>query len=149
MPRGAKPKAYPTDFVGRIRTLYGEGMTQTEVAAAIGTTAKVVYNVMRRYDIPRRARVKRDQRGPRNSSWRGDNATYAALHYRVTNLRGSPQHCDECGTEEPGTYEWASLTKNYADPYDYRRLCGSCHKRFDGIAKNLGAYAVRKEVARP
>lgn len=144
--RGAKPKVYPAELIGRIRLLYDEGMSQDEVAMAIGMRQQLVSKIMRRAHIPRRPQIKRDQRGSKNTSWRGDNATYAALHYRVTNLRGSPQHCEECGTEEASGYEWASLTKNYADPYDYRRLCRSCHSRFDGMVRNLGAYAVQKEV---
>jgi hypothetical protein len=147
MPRGAKPKIYPSDLVRSVRDLYGQGHSQEEVAVLIGLRQQVVSRLMRRAGIPRRPQIKRDQRGARNSSWKGTAATYAAAHYRVYALRGQPSHCEECGSTDPARrYQWASISKNYADPYDYRRLCASCHSRFDYVIRNLGAYAVRKEL---
>jgi hypothetical protein len=146
MPRGAKPKIYPPDLVELIRDMYRKGATQAEVADALSLTRKVVYNVMRRHDIARRIAAKRNQSGERNASWRGDHARYAAAHCRVYTSRGQRKQCEECGTTDPSIrYQWASLTKNYTDPMDYRRLCESCHSRFDNKVRNLGAYAVRKE----
>lgn len=148
MPR--HPKTYPPALVEAVTELYGQGMTQAEVAAALSITEKVVYGLMRRHDIPRRPRIKRDQHGEKNSSWRGDDATYAACHYRVYKLRGQPQECEECGASDPAKrYEWANLTGAYSDPSDYRRLCASCHRRLDGVVRNFGAYAVRLEVPCP
>ncbi len=42
-------------------------------------------------------------------------------------------------------YEWATLTGRYDDVMDYKRLCASCHKRFDNVVRNLGAHAKRKD----
>lgn len=50
---------------------YGEKMTQTEVAEAMGVTQKVVFNFMRRNNLPARKAAKRCQRGEKNSSWKG------------------------------------------------------------------------------
>ena len=70
--------------------------------------------------------------GERSCHWKGDSAGYTALHYRLRNIRGSPQKCEICGRTEDGLYhEWANLTGNYADIYDYKRMCRSCHRRFD------------------
>lgn len=72
--------------------------------------------------------------GKDNPMWKGDNVGYASLHLRVEKIRGKPQKCEFCGTTDPNkTYEWASMTKNYLDINDYKRLCKSCHNKFDGI----------------
>lgn len=50
---------------------YERNMTQTEVANAMGTTQKVVFNFMRRNNLPSRKAAKRYQKGESNSSWKG------------------------------------------------------------------------------
>jgi hypothetical protein len=132
MPRGAKPKIYPPELVERVRVLYARGLTQREIGAELGVSQKVVYNVMRRHGLRTRVAAKRDQRGPKNGSWKGSKATYAALHKRVEEARGRPALCQRCGEGGPGrTYDWANLTGRYADPADYERMCRSCHRVYD------------------
>lgn len=146
MPRGSRPKVYPEELVSRVRVLYEGGATQHEIAAELGITQKVVWRLMRRHGITARVAAKRDQRGEKNHMWKGDEAGYKAFHYRMTTLRGQPKKCEECGTDDPSLgYEWASISGRFSDPNDYRRLCRSCHKRYDGIYRNLGQYAVRRE----
>ena len=129
---GAKPKEYPQELVDRVRTLYEQGMTMREVSAEVGASVKVLQVLMPRYGIARRPAIKRNQTGPANHSWRGDDACYAALHLRVATVRGKPSLCAACErTDSKARYEWASLTGNYADIYDYVRLCVPCHRRFD------------------
>ena len=72
MPRGSKPKVYDDALVAKVRLLYAAGSTQHEIACAIGLTQKVVFNIMRRHSIPARVAAKRDQFGPRNHAWKGD-----------------------------------------------------------------------------
>ena len=147
MPSGAKPKHYPQEQVERVRALYQDGMTQSEIATELGTTQKVIWKLMLRHDIPRRPQAKRDQRGQKNHMWKGDAAGYAAFHYRMTTLRGQPKKCEECGTDDPEKgYEWASISGDFANPDDYRRLCRSCHHNYDETYRNLGAYAQQKGV---
>lgn len=141
---GSKPKVYPAEFVERVRVLYGEGHTQDEIASMLGVTQKVVWRLMTRHEIPRRPQIKRDQRGARNASWKGDAATYAACHLRVQVARGTPSRCEHCGTTSAKRFEWANLTGRYSDVTDYIRLCISCHHRMDGTVKNLGHYAERR-----
>lgn len=40
------------------------------------------------------------------------------------------------------------MTKNYADPFDYKRMCARCHKAHDGMSKNLrtSAAASRRQT---
>ncbi len=144
MPRGALPKVYAPELVARIASLYVSGLTQAEVAREAGVTQKVVWRVMRRNGVQARVAAKRDQRGERNHMWRGDSAKYAALHLRVETARGKPSLCEDCGTRSATRFEWANLTGNYADVNDYRRLCCSCHHKFDGHARNLGRFAQRR-----
>lgn len=143
MPRGAKPKTYPPELVAQVGALYQSGMTQSEVARALSTSQKIVHSVMRRHGIKARRAAKRDQRGAKNSGWKGDAAGYQAMHIRVETLRGKPSHCETCGTKTAKAFDWANLSGNYQDPWDYKRLCRSCHHRLDGKVRNLR----RKEVA--
>lgn len=146
MARGSKPKIYPAKIVARVAELYANGHTQAEIAAAVGETQKVIWRLMLRSGIPARVAAKRNQRGPANSSWRGGDARYAALHLRVAEARGKPRRCEDCGTTVAKRYEWANLTGKYDDTMDYKRLCASCHKIFDGIVRNLGAHSRRRIV---
>lgn len=143
---GSKPKVYDSGFVERVRALYMAGKTQDEIAVLLGTSQKVVWNMMRRHGIQRRVAAKRFQTGPMNHAWKGDDAKYAALHLRVATVRGTPSLCEHCGTTTAKRFEWASLSKRYNDVNDYVRLCQSCHHKMDGTGRNLGHYAKRKEV---
>ncbi len=133
------PRQYPGEMVAKVRALYDFGHTQEEIAASLLTTQKVIWRLMERHGIKARVAAKRDQRGPRNHSWKGDAAKYAAAHLRVKSIRGTPSRCEQCGTTDARKkYDWASLTHNYTDVNDYKRLCRSCHHVFDGKARNLG-----------
>lgn len=82
--------------------------------------------------------VRESIKGSRHHLWKGSGATYSAFHNRVERARGKPSKCDECGTEEANSFEWANVSGKYDDVFDYRRLCGGCHKRFDKIHLNFG-----------
>jgi hypothetical protein len=139
MPRGAKPKVYDPALVDEVRKLYASGYTQDEIADKLGTTQKVIWNLMRRHNLKARVAAKRDQR---NHMWRGDEAKYAAMHLRVRALRGEPFPCSVCGTTKAKRYQWASLNKNYGDPYDYAAMCQSCHAQYDGVIRNITKAAM-------
>lgn len=132
-----KYTAYPMPEKSVLTELYESGMNQKEVGNKLGVSQKVIFGWFKKLGIKSRMAKKRNQYGKNNSSWKGDNATYAALHYRVERLRGKPKVCSKCETTDATKYEWASLTKNYADPYDYIRLCKSCHATFDRIINNI------------
>jgi len=34
-------------------------------------------------------------------------------------------------------FEWANLTGNYKNPFEYIRVCDSCHKKIDKIINNI------------
>lgn len=125
--------------------LYADGLTQGEIATRLETTQKVIWRLMGRHGITPRVASKRDQRGSKNTGWRGDAAGYKAMHLRVTSARGAPSECEQCKTTTAKRFEWASLSGNYGDVNDYIRLCCSCHHKMDNHVRNLGSYALRKE----
>ena len=64
--------------------------------------------------------------------WKGDKAGYAAMHYRVKRVRGAPKKCEICGKEGGNEkYHWANLTGNFSNTNDYKRMCVSCHRKYD------------------
>jgi hypothetical protein len=69
------------------------------------------------------------------SHWRGDDAGYFALHGRVYQQRGKASEC--VWSCESRYYEWANLTGNYLDIWDYAQMCRRCHKRFDGAIRMM------------
>jgi len=79
----------------------------------------------------------RDMKGKQimdeNPNWKGDNATNnTTFHKRIGGLFGKPCICAICGTtDKDKTYDWACLTGKYEDINDYKRLCRSCHKKYD------------------
>lgn len=118
--------------------LYSNGLTQTEIAGHFGVTQKQVWCWMKRAGLKARVAAKREQRGSANASWRGNAACYAAFHKRVEAARGKPKRCEVCGTEENNKhYDWANLTGNYQDVTDYKRMCRSCHWKFDNKIQNI------------
>lgn len=116
--------------------LYESGHTQKEIASILGSTQKAVYGLFKRMGYKCRKAAKRDQSGERNARWKGDDATYSALHLRVIVARGRPDACEWCNAVS-GRFEWANLTGAYHDVNDYVRLCCSCHTKFDNQRRNV------------
>lgn len=118
--------------------LYEKGNTQVEVAQILGTTQKVVWRLFKNAHYKCRVAKKRNQTGKNNSSWKGDNAGYKALHYRVYKAKGRPQKCEVCGySKKDRRYQWANLTGKLSDIDDYKRMCESCHSKYDNKIKNI------------
>lgn len=132
-----------------LRELYESGMTQAEVAACLGTSQKVVFSAMVRLNIPRRPAIKRNQKGSANDTWKGDGAGYQAFHRRLDAMFGKPKCCAVCGNTSRRFYDWANLTGKYTDLKDYKRMCRSCHSKYDQTHKNFkGATGARKSSSR-
>ena len=55
----------------QVRLLYESGKTQSEIAALLGVSQKVIFNFMRRHGIKSRVAAKRNQLRENNSSWAG------------------------------------------------------------------------------
>ena len=117
--------------------LYETGLTQVEVAQKLGTTQRVIFRLFKNANYKCRVAKKRNQTGEANASWKGVKAGYAALHYRVQKLRGTPSFCSMCETTTAKRFEWANVTGDYSNIYDYIRLCKSCHSKYDNIIINI------------
>jgi hypothetical protein len=112
--------------------LYRSGMTQKEVAEEMGLTQKIVWRCLRDNNEVCRPDAPRNQKAELNNNWKGNNATYKAFHYRMKALKGKPGLCEVCGTTDKArSYDWANLTGKYDDPSDYKRMCRSCHWKYD------------------
>ena len=126
-------------------------MTQEEIADLMGTSQKVIYSLMKRHGMKTKVAKKRNQRGSSNDSWKGSKAGYQALHVRVAEMRGKPSKCETCGTTDSDRhYDWASMTGNFANIWDYKRLCRSCHWQYDKTIfniKHMRPQGARKEKA--
>ena len=121
----------------RAVNLYETGMTQVEVAQELGTTQKVIWGLFKRNGYKCRVARKRNQAGENNAYWGGKTGEvgYKAYHYRVGKLRGKPSLCAMC--ESRVKCQWANVSGEFENPYDYIRLCTSCHSRFDKKVNNL------------
>lgn len=129
--QGRPARDYPEDTTGRVRELYAAGATVREIGEAIGPGYRT-QTLVERFVAVRRPSGKRDQRGEKNDSWRGDEAGYSAMHLRVITARGRPSRCACCDTTDPAIqYHWANLSGHYEDIHDYARLCPPCHRRLD------------------
>lgn len=126
---GKKPREYPPEIVELITGYYRSGMTVKEIIE-IAPKGYKVQRILQRYLPQRRVAAKRDQSGEKNSSWKGDQAGYQALHLRVEAARGKPSECSLCDTTT-GRFEWANLTGDYTNINDYARMCIVCHRRYD------------------
>ena len=115
-----------------------------EIAEKLNTTQKVIYNIFKRNNYKCRVAAKRDQFGDKNSSWKGNDVTYSAFHYRVQSKRGVANKCEVCGRSDNKTvYDWANISGNYEDIYDYNMMCRKCHRKYDKSRYNSSKHVKR------
>lgn len=134
---GKKPREYPPDVVALVCGMYADGMTVAEIRHAAPKGYRV-QTILERYLPTRRPAVKRDQSAEKNHMWRGDEASYKAIHLRL----GAPgQHaCVDCRKHAE---EWsycgncgAEQVSEEGVPYcahreHYTPRCVKCHREYD------------------
>jgi hypothetical protein len=82
-----------------------------------------------------RSCLTRSRTGTAAAHWRGDDAEYTGQHFRVYRERGKAAECVwGCQADH---YEWANLTGDYLDVWDFASMCRRCHKRFDGAIRMM------------
>jgi hypothetical protein len=70
--KACKDKNQAADIdVEKAIALYQSGMTQKDVAVEMGTTQKVVFNLLKREGVKSRKAAKRNQEGESNDNWKG------------------------------------------------------------------------------
>lgn len=122
-----------------LKNLYDSGLTQRQIGKHYDVCYQTVVAWMKKLEISSRGILHIVKRGTENPQWKGDNASYAALHYRVNNLKGRPSECEVCGTKDKSrTYDWACVGE-YVNIDDYKRMCRSCHRLHDNRKKRLRA----------
>lgn len=133
-----KYTALPVPPKDDLESLYfGDFKSQKEIADVYGTTQRVVFSWFRKLGIKSRVAYKRNQKRENNSTWGGNDVTYAAFHYRVVSLKGRPRKCEVCGTDDKNkTYDWACVG-DYKNVDDFKRMCRSCHWKHDKTANNF------------
>ena len=58
--------------------------------------------------------------------------TKASIHTWIRGIKGKPRKCEDCGTTTAKAYHWSNIDHKYSkNPEDYRRLCVSCHLKYD------------------
>lgn len=136
---GRRPYKKDVPKKDRLEDLYhNEFKTQLEIGEIFKVSQKVVFGWFKDYGIKSRIPYKRDQKGDKNNSWKGNDASYAAFHYRVYSQNGNADHCEVCGRNDYETvYDWANITGAYEDINDYKQMCRSCHFKMDGVRNNL------------
>jgi hypothetical protein len=80
--------------------------------------------------------------GALNPAWRGDAAGEDAIHKWLNAQYPKTGVCEECEQQASRTHY---AYKHHPKPYtrnrdDYRELCTSCHKRFDGHTAEGGFH---------
>lgn len=67
----------------------------------------------------------------KHHAWKGDKASYSAVHKWMTNNFGRPYKCFSCDGTTPRV-EWANISGEYKrEMSDWIGLCSSCHRYFD------------------
>lgn len=126
----------------RVVSLYNSGMTLSEVSTVMSISTKAAMTILRRSGVATRRATPRNQTGQANSRWKGSEASYSAFHFRVESEYGKPKNCDECGeSSESKTYDWANLSGEYDNIKDYKRMCRSCHRKYDNGRRKCGSTA--------
>lgn len=82
--------------------------------------------------IPWNKGVKGLLTGKESHHWKGNNVVYTTYHHRVVVARGKPDKCTQKNCSGiTQFYEWANLTGKYEDINDYKKMCRSCHRKYD------------------
>jgi len=72
--------------------------------------------------------------GERHPNWKGDDASYSAIHHWVANNLKTSNKCEFCRREKDSNYkiQWANKDHEYKRrKEDWVRLCVPCHLAYD------------------
>lgn len=95
------------------------------------------------------AEAMRGRVGAVHNSWKGDDASYSAIHRWIGRHFPRVGRCEYCGgTDKPTCYASADhrYTRNRTDWFE---LCYRCHSWFDGHGAKVSAAASRRRDPHP
>lgn len=125
-----KDSDYPFTKVGITREL--RFLPKTELAKKYHLPFDIFNYALKRWKLRSPHRGNAGKRGAESARWKGNNVCYYQFHLRVKRLYGTPKQCNVCFTTDLSkTYDWANLTGHYGDINDFKRMCRSCHTRYD------------------
>lgn len=78
--------------------------------------------------------ISRNRKGKclneKNFNWKGDKASYSAIHHWVIRKLGKPKKCSICN--KTNKLHWANIDHKYLrNLKNWVTLCAKCHKKFD------------------
>lgn len=81
-----------------------------------------------------RRKLSEAHKGEKAYNWKGDDASYRTKHQWAARTFGVPDTCEHCGKSglKERQIHWANKSGQYKRILDdWRRLCVSCHKKYD------------------
>ncbi len=72
-------------------------------------------------------------KGARSAKWKGDDASYGAIHAYLRKHFPKAGICEECGQAKRTDYALIKGREYSRNREDYRELCERCHIRYDDI----------------
>ena len=86
-------------------------------------------------------------KGKDHPNWKGDKASYSAIHKWVARNKPKPKYCSKCGKK--GRLELANISGKYKrEINDYKWLCIKCHRDMDKWFKKIMKKVVRGKDGR-
>lgn len=88
----------------------------------------------------------------KNGQWKGEKASYGALHARLRKYFKKPDRCEDCGIKKcilnsRTNLEWANVSGQYLfERNDWIALCPKCHRKQEKDVKNKRRWSTCKEV---
>ena len=113
---------------------YQEGRSIAMLARQYGMYPSNMRYVMKIWKIPTRKSTTWHSRlfEQKNPRWKGNRVSQQTFHQRVYTVYGAPKECSMCGTiDKEKIYDWANTNGDYTNRSNFRRMCRSCHHRYD------------------
>lgn len=78
------------------------------------------------------------EKGTQHRYWKGDFASYSALHYWLYRQVGKAKYCAKNKNHKSTRYHWANISGQYKrDISDFMPLCPSCHFKYDNVGVKI------------
>lgn len=86
---------------------------------------------------------KRGRRDDKHPEWKGEFASYSAVHHWVKRWKGKPIKCEHCGKKKE--CQWANIDHNYRRNLDdFISLCVKCHSTYD--KEFNGKFKIKEKI---